>query len=93
MLIVERHNKADRVERIAPQKTDLLKVDFINSRSWLVRLLGGDSLFDLEVICVKSGALAFNVCGMRQTGHIGDISEFVDHDGNEFEIDDFFTEE
>lgn len=73
--------------------SDMLNMDFINSRSWMVKPIGSDNCFDLEVICVQTGCLRFNVSGMSQLSHISDISRFVDWDGNEFEIDDFYNEE
>tara|TARA_R110000851_G_scaffold332934_1_gene510494 strand:- start:2143 stop:2367 length:225 start_codon:yes stop_codon:yes gene_type:complete len=71
---------------------DILKESLINSRHWMVKFVGNDSLFDLHHICVETGCLTFDVCGKSQNGHIGDVSKFIDWDGNEFEIDDFHME-
>tara|TARA_R110000744_G_scaffold332082_1_gene437492 strand:+ start:1194 stop:1427 length:234 start_codon:yes stop_codon:yes gene_type:complete len=71
---------------------DILKEGFINSRQWMVQLIGDESRFDLHQICIQTGCLTFDVCGKSQGGHIGDVSKFIDWDGNEFEIDDFYIE-
>lgn len=76
-----------------PMKEDLLRCDFINSRPWMVTLLGVDNAkYDLLQICVQTGFLTFNVSGRPQNGHIGDVSKFIDWDGNEFEIDVFYSD-
>lgn len=71
---------------------DILKEGFINSRPWAVKPFCSDTAYDLEVICVQTGCLRFNVSGKSQLSHIDEISKFIDWDGNEFDVDDFYIE-
>lgn len=80
---------------------DLLNLEHINAlpQPFLIRLCGDkDFSWPLEVIDVETGLLKFDVCGLLQNGHIGDVAEFRDasgvvHDAETFYSDYIKTEE
>ena len=65
--------------------TDLLRLDFINSlpqplwvRQW------GRETFDCPLydICVETGLMRIDVCGLLDRLHIRDVAQFKDDAGN-----------
>lgn len=72
---------------------DLLNLEKINSllHPLQVKLIGGDS-WELLYVCVETGCLTINVCGMLQHGHIEDVSKLIDGDGTEYDIDEFYSD-
>lgn len=75
--------------------TDLLRIDFINRlpQPLWVRRWGRDS-FDFPVwdICVETGLIRIDVCGMLDKLHIGDVAEFKDDAGVVHSSDSFYCD-
>jgi hypothetical protein len=76
------------------ETTDRLRMDYINSlpQPFLVRLCGDKTKWQLVDIDVQTGLLRFDVCGKLQVGHIGEVAEFIDAEGNSHEPDSFYWE-
>ena len=74
--------------------SDLLKMDFINSLGQLyLKNSAHGSWWPLHTIDVQTGCLNYDVCGLLDRGHIGDVMAFKDDDGNIYDPDDFYNEE
>ena len=75
-------------------KTDLLNIERINSlpQPLFIRLCGDRVLWPLDHIDVETGLLKFDVCGLLQRGHIGEVVEFVDADGKHHDPDTFYSD-
>jgi len=75
--------------------TDLLRMDFINSlpQPLWVRQWGRDS-FDMPVwdICVETGLIRIDVCGLLDKLHIGDVAEFKDDAGVVYSSEVFYSD-
>lgn len=75
--------------------TDLLRLDFINSlpQPLWVRKWGRDSFdWPLYEICVETGLMKIDVCGMLDRLHIGDVAQFKDDAGNVYDSEVFYTD-
>lgn len=74
--------------------TDLLRMDYINSlpQPLFANLYGGSS-WPVESICVQTGLLRIDVCGLLEILHIGDVRTFTDSDGNEHHSETFYNED
>ena len=78
--------------------SDLLNMEFINSlpQPLLMQEWGNDGddwLWPVIVICVETGLMQIDVCGMTQSKHISDVKRFKDADGNWHQSDDFYLED
>lgn len=75
--------------------TDLLRMDFINSlpQPLWIRQWGRDS-FDRPVwdICVETGLIRIDVCGLLDKLHIGDVAEFKDDTGVVYSSEVFYSD-
>ena len=74
---------------------DLLRMDYINSlpQPFMVKFFGDKISWPVIDICVETGCMAIDVCGLRQGGmHISDVKELVDADGFEHDVDTFYTD-
>lgn len=75
--------------------TDLLRMDFINSlpQPLWIRQWGRDS-FDMPVwdICVETGLIRIDVCGLLDKLHIGDVAEFKDDAGVVYSSEVFYSD-
>lgn len=75
--------------------SDLLRMDFINSlpQPLWVRQWGRDS-FDMPVwdICVETGLIRIDVCGLLDKLHIGDVAEFKDDRGVVYSSEVFYSD-
>ena len=74
--------------------SDLLNMTYINClpQPFTAVLYGGDE-WPLYDICVETGIVRIDVCGMLEIKHIGDIKIFRDMDGVNHDPDDFYLEE
>ena len=78
--------------------SDLLNMEFINSLPQPLLMQewgdsGDDWLWPVETICVQSGLMRIDVCGMLQVKDIGDAKRFKDADGNWHSSDTFYLED
>ena len=72
---------------------DLLRMDYIRSLEPLMVSMGvNDTFYDLETLCVQTGLLRYDVCGKLDRGHIAEVYQFKDWDGNTYEPDEFYTD-
>jgi hypothetical protein len=73
--------------------SDLLRLDYINSlpQPFTARLAGGDD-WEVDLICVETGGMTINVCGLCQNTHIGEVLYFLDADGTRHDSDSFYSD-
>lgn len=72
---------------------DLLRLDYINSLPQPFMLVQWDGTeWPLIDICVETGCLAFDVCGMRQPDHIGNVKSFIDACGISHDPETFYSD-
>ena len=71
---------------------DLLNAELINSLGHLIGEMRCGARYDIETICVTSGLVRFNVCGMIDIGDICDFSFIIGDDGIKRNIDDFYLD-
>lgn len=74
--------------------SDKLRMDYINSlpQPLFVRQYGSKERWPLEFVCSETGLLAFDVVGKLQNGHIDDIAEFIDMNGNSHDPETFYSD-
>lgn len=78
---------------LKPQPSDLLNVAFINSLPHPLYGIQWDGwLWPIHDICVGTGLVRIDVCGLLQTSHISDYSGIKDDAGVIHEMDDFYLE-
>ena len=72
---------------------DILNMEYINSlpQPFLARMAGGGE-WEVDTICVETGLMKLNVCGMLDNSHISEVIEFTDIDGNKHDPDDFWLD-
>ena len=74
-------------------KMDRLRQDYINSLPQPFLIVQWDGTkWPLIEICVETGFLAFDACGMRQPDHIGNVRSFIDADGVAHDADTFYSD-
>lgn len=73
---------------------DLLRMDYINSlpHPLSIRFYGDKHSWPLEYVCVETGLLKFDVVGKLQNGHMSDVAEVIDGNGNSHDPGDFYLE-
>ena len=73
---------------------DLLNMKHINSlpQPLFIRLAGDKITWPLDSICVETGLMKFDVCGLLQNGHVGDVMEFIDADGIHHDAETFYSD-
>lgn len=74
---------------------DLLNMQHINSlpQPFMIRLWGDKNItWPLDHICVETGLLKFDVCGLLQLGHIRDVAEFIDSAGIHHDSETFYSD-
>jgi len=49
-----------------------------------------DSGWGLESVCVETGVVRYNVCGLIDHDHFSCVKKIIDADGNEHDPDDFW---
>ena len=75
--------------------TDLLRLDFINSLPqplWIKQWGEKEFMWPVQDICVESGIIRVDVCGLLQAIQIGDVKEFKDDAGNIYDSEVFYTD-
>ena len=74
--------------------SDLLRMNYINAlpQPLFIRLWGDKITWPLDLICVETGLLKFEVYGLLQNGHIRDVAEFIDQDGIHHESEQFYSD-
>jgi len=75
--------------------SDLLRMDFINSlpQPLFIRQWGDKGfMWPVQDMCVESGIVRIDVCGLLQAIHIGDIAELKDDGGNIYESEVFYSD-
>lgn len=75
--------------------SDLLKIEFINSLPqplWIKQWGDKEFMWPVQDICVETGIIRIDVCGMLDRLHIGDVYEFKDADGEVYNADEFYLE-
>lgn len=78
--------------------SDLLNMAFINSLPQPLYMQewgdsGDDWLWPVTLICVETGFMQIDVCGIPQSKHISDVKRFKDEAGNWHPVDDFYLED
>lgn len=73
--------------------SDLLRMDYINSlpQPLMAREFDG-SEWPVDVIDVQTGCMRLDICGKIQHTHISNFSKFIDQDGNEHDVDTFYSD-
>ena len=71
---------------------DMLNAELINSLGYLIGEKRCGTRYDIETICVETGLLRFNVCGMIECGEISDFSYIIGDDGIKRNVDDFYLD-
>ncbi|MEE8599414.1 MAG: hypothetical protein V3S69_07940 [Dehalococcoidales bacterium] len=73
--------------------SDLLRLAYINSlpQPFMVTFFGGD-MWPLYDICVETGLLRIDVCGMLDVMSIGEVNFFTDIDGTKHEAETFYSD-
>ena len=75
--------------------SDILDMEFINSlpQPLMARKYGWqDFWMTVETICVETGCMRFDIMGKIERGHIDDIAEFKDMDGEVHVSDSFWLD-
>jgi hypothetical protein len=75
--------------------TDMLNMEYINSlpQPFIVTFYGDNCAWPVIDICVETGCMSIDVCGIHQGGkHISDVKKLVDCDGIEYDIDTFYLD-
>lgn len=72
--------------------SDLLRMDFINSlpHPLFAKLHGSE--WPVYDICVETGLMRIDACGMLDVLHIGDAFSFKDANGIEYDVDMFYSD-
>lgn len=81
-----------------PQQTmgaamaDILDMEYINSlpQPFMAKLYG--TWWGVECICVQTGLVRLDICGLPQVEHFDEFSCFRDDCGNEHDPDDFYLD-
>lgn len=73
--------------------SDLLQMDYINSlpQPFMVTFVGGDS-WPVYDICVETGLIRIDVCGLHEIKDIGEVKFFTDADGDNHKAETFYCE-
>lgn len=72
---------------------DLLDMAYINSLPHpLFADLGAGSIWPMHDICVQTGLVCIDVCGLLQVEHFGGVMRFRDADGKKHSTDDFYLD-
>lgn len=73
--------------------SDLLDLEKLDSlpHPLVARILGGQE-FEIQVVCVATGAMRIDVCGMHQCGQFSDVMALIDADGFEHDPDEFWSD-
>lgn len=73
--------------------SDLLRIGYINDlpQPFMAKLLGGDE-WEVLFICVETGCMTINVCGLSQPTHINEVDYFVDADGGKHDSETFYSD-
>lgn len=72
---------------------DMLRMDYINNLGQLyIQKFGDTGWWPLYGICVQTGCLNYDVCGLLDHGHIGEVKMFKDDAGNLYDPDTFYIE-
>jgi hypothetical protein len=74
--------------------SDLLSMERINSlpHPLLICLCGDKVEWPLELVCVETGLLKFDVCGLSQNGHFGEVMEVIDANGLRHDAETFYSD-
>ncbi len=70
---------------------DKLKMDALNAlpHPLLARFIGGD-VWPVLDICVETGLMRIDVCGMADRHHFVDVAVIIDGDGGEHAAEQFW---
>ena len=73
--------------------SDILRMEYINSlpQPFIVEQWDG-AKWPLIDLCVETGCLRFDVCGMIQPSSIGEIKCFIDACGNRHDPETFYSD-
>lgn len=75
--------------------TDLLRMDFINSLPqplWTRQWGDKEFMWPVQDLCVESGIVRVDVCGLLQAMHVSDIAEFKDDSGTIYDAEVFYSD-
>jgi len=75
--------------------SDLLRMDFINSLPqplWIRQWGDKEFMWPVQDLCVESGIVRIDVCGLLQAMHISDIAEFKDDSGAIHDAETFYSD-
>lgn len=89
---MSRAHQLARSERRTPTPhVDLLNMEYINSlpQPFIARFVGGDT-WEVYDIDVETGLLRINVCGRLQIMSIGEVTSFIDANGDEHDAESFY---
>ena len=72
---------------------DILRMDYINSLPPpLMAQFYDGSEYEVYSICVETGLMKINVCGMLDNCEISDVKVFIDIDGAQHDPDSFYID-
>ena len=93
MIINETAHEPRNLSLLRREDGDKLNAKKFNSLPSPVtaRMLGGSEYW-IETLCVQTGCMRIDVCGMIDLTNFDSVTMLVDADGNEYEPDDFYLE-
>lgn len=92
MMITSRDDVQLGEKAIKQKVGDMLNCKFINSLPHPLIGVKSASRYDIELICVQTGFVRFNVGGPVQSGEMIDFDYVLDGDMNKHDIDDFYLD-
>jgi len=74
-------------------KGDIIDIAKFNSLpAPVTAVLFGGSKYWIDTLCVQTGCMSIDVCGMLDKSHFSDVKQLIDIDGGIHDPDDFWLD-